>query len=604
MEITMKMSKHSDIKERYTWATSDLYENIEAWWEDYYNLQVMINHISIYKGRLSESSDILLDFFQSMDEVGKLIDRVYGYADRKVDEDTNNPSYQEIRDKALGLYFNLTRASAFSTPEIINIDNERMNTLLMSNNGIKKYKNAIIDIIRKKEHVLSAEMETLLASANEVAKSPFNTYLMLMNNDIIYPHIMDEHGNSIRVTSERIVSFLESKDMRVRREAFDAFYHTLNQFRSTLASTYNANVRKNIFFAKARSYETALEAALDDTNIPTKVYKNLIDSVHNNMHYMHRYVRLRKKLLNVEKLHMYDLYTPVVQNVDMHIPFEEAKNIVLEALKPLGDEYQEVLKQAFENRWIDVYENDGKRSGTSSSDIYGVHPYILLNYKDDLESLFKLAHEIGHAVHSYLSSKEQPYIYSKYETFVLEVGSMCNEAMLLRYLMLKSNNKLEKAYLINYFLEQFRIILYRQTMFAEYEMITYRLVEEGQNLSSELLKEVYCELNRGYFGEDIIIDEEIGMEWARIPHFYYNFYVYQFATGYGAAIAIFKRLLYEGEKAINDYIHFLKAGCSLTPIELLKQAGVDMTTSKPIDDALYMFGTLINEMEDLLKEDN
>jgi len=403
------------------------------------------------------------------------------------------------------------------------------------------------------------------------------------------------------VTHGSFISLLESEDRVLRESAFKSLYSTYKIYKNTMASVLNSQMKQLIFNAKARNYPSTLHASLDETNVPVEVYHNLIQAVHENMSYMHKYVRLRKKLLKLDELHMYDLYTPIVKDVNVAITFEEAKKNVMEAVKPLGTDYQRILQEGFENRWIDVYENVGKRSGAYSAGAR-VHPYVLLNHKDTLDSEFTLAHEMGHALHSYLSNKHQPPVYSEYKIFVAEVASTCNEALLMEYLLNKTTDKYERAYLINYFLEQFRTTLYRQTMFAEFELKINKMVEEGENLTADTVCALYRELNKQYYGDDMVIDEEIDQEWERIPHFYYNFYVFQYATGYSAAIALSRRILAEGEPAVKDYIQFLSSGCSKDPVSLLKDAGVDMTTAKPVNDALKLFDKLIDELDQLLSE--
>lgn len=391
---------------------------------------------------------------------------------------------------------------------------------------------------------------------------------------------------------------MESSNRRIRKDAFMNLYHTLEKHKNTSAAILSSQINQLKFFAQARKYPSTLEAALNVTNVPVSVYKNLIQTVHDNMGYLHKYMALRKKLLGVENLHMYDLYTPIVSDVDVKISYEEAKKNVMEAVSVLGSDYQSILKEGFENRWIDVYENAGKRSGAYSAG-HKVHPFVLLNHKDTLNSEFTLAHEMGHAIHSWLSNKNQPAPDAEYVIFVAEVASTCNEALLMQYLLKNTRDKRVRAYLINYFLEQFRTTLYRQTMFAEFEMKINEASEQGVGITADYLKNLYHELNVQYYGSDVVVDEEIDMEWARIPHFYYNFYVFQYATGFSAAIALSQRILKEGAPAVSDYINFLSGGCSKDPIALLRGAGVDMESPKPIEDALKIFGGLIDEMEAL-----
>ena len=434
-----------------------------------------------------------------------------------------------------------------------------------------------------------------------MAQAPDTIYGSFADADISFPDAVDAEGGRHPLSQGTFVSLEESGDRALRKSAYENLYHTFGSFRNTAASILNAQNKQLKFFAEARRYETAFEASLDETQVPTSVYLNLIEAVHRNLDKLHRYVRLRKKLLGVEELHFYDIYTPLLSEVDRKIPFEEAKQTVYDALAPLGEDYRKILKEGFDNRWIDVYQNVGKRSGAYSAGA-AVHPYVLLNYTGTLDSQFTLAHEMGHALHSYLSNKHQNPVDSGYVIFVAEVASTCNEALLMEYLLGKTTDRKERAYLINHFLDQFRGTLYRQTMFAEFELNIGKLAAQGRTLTAEVLCEEYRKLNQLYYGEDIVVDDEIAMEWARIPHFYYNYYVFQYATGYSAAISLSRRILSEGESAVKDYLGFLSGGCSKTPIELMKGAGVDMTGPEPVEKALELFGRLLDEMEALMEE--
>lgn len=595
------IKKRSEVEKQYTWATEDLYANDEAWKSDFELAKNMIEDITKYKGKLGESSNMLLAYLKASDELSLKFDRIFNYAQRKFDEDTKNTNYQDLSNQIMSLAVNYGSATSFETPEIIAISDETLNKFYEENEALRLYERHLNEKRRKKEHILSENEEKLLAAAEDLASAPSTIMSMFRNADLEFPDIIGEDGKPTKLTAGTYVSLLESKDARVRRDAFMTLYNTLDKFKNTAASSYYAQVKQLMFYAKARKYNSTLERALDNTDVPVAVYKNLIKAVHDNMHYMHKYVSLRKKLLNVNELHMYDLYTPVVQSSEDKITFEEAKRNIMEAVAPLGKEYQAILKEGFENRWIDVYENEGKRSGAYSAGAK-VHPYVLLNHTDNLSGEFTLAHEMGHAIHSYLSNKTQPNVYSNYRIFVAEVASTCNEALLMEYLLNKTTDKLERANLINYFLEQFRGTLFRQTMFAEFEMLTHAMAEEGKTLTAEALSKLYYDLNVKYFGDDIVVDKEIEIEWARIPHFYYNFYVYQYATGYSAAMALSRKILDEGEPAVKNYIKFLSSGSSASPIDLLKIAGVDMTTPEPINSALSVFGKLIDELDNLLSE--
>jgi len=600
MANNKNIPKRSEVDKRFTWAIEDLYATDELWQEEYNRIKEMLPRISEYQGKLSESAETLLGYLKLSDELYQLMERVYVYANQKNHEDTANPVYQDLSSKAGTLYVQVSSATAFATPEILSIPEEKLKQYIQECEGLRLYEFYLQDIIRIKPHVLSAEMESLLASAGEVTEAADNIYSMFNNADIKFPEIIDENGESVRITHGRFVKLLESRDRRVRKDAFMDLYNTYNSFRNTLAATYSANVKQEVFYTKARKYNSTLERALDANNIPVEVYTNLIEAVHKNMDLMYRYVKLRKKLLGLDEMHMYDLYTPLVPDIKMDIPYEEAKKIVEEGLQPLGEEYLAILREGFSNRWIDVYENENKRSGAYSWGAYGTHPYVLLNYNETLSNVFTLAHEMGHAIHSYYSDKIQPYRYAGYKIFVAEVASTCNEALLINYLLKNTQDKKQKAYLVNHFLEKFKGTLYRQTMFAEFEMLTHRMVEKGESLTADALCKLYHDLNVLYFGDGIVVDPEIDMEWARIPHFYKYFYVYQYATGFSAAIAISRRILEEGKPAVDDYIKFLSSGCSDYPIELLKIAGVDMSTTEPVNNALQFFSELLDQMEELM----
>ncbi len=599
--MAKELKKRSEVNEKDTWAITDLYATDDAWRAEFEEAKKFKEEIAKFKGKLGTCAQTLYSYYTYVDQITLVLDNLVSYAARKRDEDTKNPTYQAMYGAILSLYVEIEGASAFELPEVIAIPDEVMERFYEENEGLRLYKLHITRKRSKKEHTLSEAEEKLLAAAGEVAGTPTNVFGMLNNADLVFPEITDEEGNKVRLTHGNFIPFMESANREVRKEAFQSLYSVYDQFKNTLAAVLNGQIKQLMFFANARNYGSTLEAALDKTEVPVAVYKNLIEAVHANLPSLHRYVELRKKLLGVEELHMYDLYTPVVKDVDVKIPFEQAKETVYDALAPLGDEYRAILKEGFDNRWIDVYENEGKRSGAYSSGSK-VHPFVLLNHADTLDSEFTLAHEMGHALHSYLSNKTQPTVYSEYTIFVAEVASTCNEALLMKYLLSKTTDKTEKAYLINHFLEKFRGTLFRQTMFAEFELKINELAERKESLTAERLCSLYHDLNVQYFGKDIVVDKEIDVEWARIPHFYYNFYVFQYATGYSAAIALSERILNGGEEAVRDYLKFLSSGSSTDPISLLKIAGVDMSSPEPINAALRVFDSLIKEMEELLAD--
>ena len=519
----------------------------------------------------------------------------------RYDQDTTNSFYQGLNDRISNLYSQAASSLAFIVPEILAIDEQKVKEFLEAKTELKLYEHSIEEINLQRPHVLSAEQEALLAEASEVMSSPSNTFGMLNNADLEFPSIKDENGEEAEITHGRYIRFLESSDRRVREDAFKGVYATYGKFRNTFASTLSGNIKKDNFNARVRNYQSAREAALAANNIPESVYENLVSTVNNNLHLLHRYVKLRKKVLGVDKLHMYDLYTPLVKNVKMEIPYSEAKELILKGLAPMGEEYVGLLKEGFENRWIDVQENKGKRSGAYSSGAYGTNPYILMNWQDNVNNLFTLAHELGHSLHSHYTRTSQPYPYGNYSIFVAEVASTCNEALLNDYLLKSIDDEQKRLYLLNHYLEGFRGTVFRQTMFAEFEHLIHQQVQNNQALTADSLTKDYYELNKKYFGEeDIVIDEEIGLEWSRIPHFYYNYYVYQYATGFSAATALSKQILEEGQPAVDRYLDYLKAGSSDYPIEVLKKAGVDMASPKPIEDACKVFEEKLNEMESLL----
>ena len=595
-----RIPERSEQNPKYTWAIEDIYADDSLWRADLEKLKAMPERLIAFKGKLSESGNTLLEFLTLSDEISVLCDSLGNYAQRKSDEDTANSVYQAMTGQLTNVFVKINSVLSFATPELVSVSDVRMEELYTEAPGIELYRTHLDRIRKQRDHILSDAEEKILALSGEMAQSPENIYSMFSDADLKFPDATDKDGVKHQVTHGSYIPLVQSKDRTLRKSAFESMYHTYDNFKNTCAATLSAQVKALNFYAKARKYNSTLEASLSDTDVPTEVYYNLINAVHENMHYMYDYVKLRKKIMGLEELHMYDLYTPVVPDFDMKITFEQAKEIVFKALEPMGKEYLAILKEGFENRWIDVYENQGKTSGAYSAGAR-VHPYVLLNHKDTLNCMFTLAHEMGHAIHSYLSNKNQPVIYSNYVIFVAEVASTCNEALLMQYLLKNTEDKREKAYLINYFLEQFRTTLYRQTMFAEFELKINEQIAKGETLTADSLNKLYHSLNELYFGNDIVIDSEIDLEWARIPHFYYDYYVYQYATGYSAAIALSQRILSEGETAVKDYINFLSGGCSKDPISLLKGAGVDMTTSKPVSDALKLFGELISEMEQLIQ---
>ena len=601
MAETKKIPERSEIREQDKWAIHDIYATDELWEEDLKKAKSFVPVYASYVGKLGQDAKTLLAYLKMEEEVAVLADALGNYAMRRSDEDARVSKYQAMAASVMSAYVELSSASSFATPEIMAISDETMERFYAECPELERYRRYLKDIRRRRAHVLTPAEEKLLAAAGEMANAPDTIYGMLTDADLTFPDVADAEGNLHPLSQGTYISYMESSDRVLRKNAFEALYHTYGSFKNAISAVLSAQVKQLQYFAQARKYESSLEASLDATNVPTAVYTNLIEAVHKNLDKMYRYVDLRKKLLGVDELHMYDLYTPLVAGVDKKTPIDEAKKNVYDALAPLGNEYRKILQEGFDNRWIDIYENAGKRSGAYSAGAR-VHPYVLLNYTGTLDSQFTLAHEMGHALHSYLSNRHQNPLDSEYVIFVAEVASTCNEALFMEYLLSKTTDKKERAYLINHFLEQFRGTLYRQTMFAEFELNIGKMAQEGTALTPDVLNAEYRRLNRLYYGENVILDDEIDMEWMRIPHFYYDYYVFQYATGYAAAIALSRRILREGETAVKDYLEFLSGGCSKSPIDLLKGAGVDMSTTKPVEEALALFGELIDEMEALMQE--
>ena len=589
------------IPQEDTWALEDLYPSDESWEQALSALTARQAEAAAFAGKLGESGETLCAFLQLVEDVDGQSELLANYAMRKADQDTRNATYQAMVGKLMGVLTAVGAAFSFATPEIMAIPEEALEGFYKAAPALERYRRYLNNERRRKAHTLSAAEERLLAAAGEMANAPETVFGAFLNADMRYPDAMDSEGKPHALSQSTFVPLEESGDRALRKSAYENLYNTLGGMRNTAAGLLDAQNKQQKFFATARKYGSAREAAMDRTNVPVSVYDNLIEAVHRNMDKMHRYVRLRKKLLGVDELHFYDVYTPLLKDEPAKIPFAQAKQTVYDALYPLGDGYRAILKEGFENRWIDVYENQGKRGGAYSAGTK-VHPFVLLNYSGSLDSQFTLAHEMGHALHSYLSNKHQNQIDSDYVIFVAEVASTCNEALLMEYLLKKTTDKKERVFLINHFLDQFKGTIYRQTMFAEFEKFMGAAVDAGQTLTADMLCAEYARLCKLYYGEDMVVDDQIAMEWAKIPHFYYNYYVFQYATGYSAAIALSRRILREGENAVKDYLGFLSGGCSKSPIDLLKGAGVDMTSPAPVNDALQLFGELLDEMESLMAE--
>ena len=598
--MAKELLKREEVRVEDTWNVADMYATEADWEAALAKAEALTAEIEAMEGKCCASAENLLFVLDKLAEGHQILSLAYNYAQRLFDQDQKNTKHQAMSAKIGALHAKCAAKTAFIDPEILDTPDEVIENYFKELPALELYRKQIAEINRLKPHRLSAEMEKLVALTSEMSDVAADTFSIFNNADLSFPEIEDENGEKVRITHGRFISLLESADRRVRKDDFEQFYGTYEKFLNTLASLYNGQVKQQIFYAKARKYDSTLERAVDSNNVSPSVYKNLVDTINANLDKMHRYVNLRKKCLGVDELHMYDIYTPMIPDMAKNIPFEEAKETILKALAPLGEDYVAKVREGFENRWIDVYENQGKRSGAYSAGAYGVHPYVLLNYNGTLDNMFTLAHEMGHAMHSYYSNENQPFIYSRYKIFVAEVASTCNEILLMEYLLKNTTDKKERAYLLNHYLDSFKGTVFRQTQFAEFEMRTNAMVEAGESLTAENLCALYLELNQKYYGPDMISDKEISYEWARIPHFYYNFYVYQYATGFTSAVAIAHSILKEGAPAVERYKKFLSGGCSDAPVELLKIAGVNLETPAPIQSALDVMGEIIDEMETLV----
>lgn len=593
------LPKREEIPDCDKWKIGDLYYDQGEWEREFAQTEDGLKKFVAYRGRLCESAQTLYEALEEQGRIQMLLERLYVYANQRYHEDTGNSQYQQLAGRAQNLTVKAQSAFSFVEPELMRLSEEQFADYLRVEKGLLLYRRFIEEIFRMKDHVLSEEMEEVLAQVSQIASGPENIFSMFSNADIKFGMIEDENGEPKELTHGRYTQFLESQSRPVRKAAFERLYDTYGNFRNTLAATFEANVKQAGFFARMRNYPSARAAALDGGNIPESVYDSLLEAVNESLPSMYRYIDLRKRILGVEELHMYDLYTPLIPGVKKEYSFGQAKELVKKGLAVLGEDYLNLLQEGFDNGWIDIYENQGKRSGAYSWGAYGTHPYVLLNYNGSLNHVFTLAHEMGHALHSWYSDHEQPYPYAGYRIFVAEVASTCNEALLIHWMIENAASGEEKAYLVNYFLEQFRTTVFRQTMFAEFEKLVHEASAEGESLTADMLCSTYLDLNRRYFGPGMEVDGQIALEWARIPHFYTPFYVYQYATGFSAAIAISRRILKGEPGIVKRYKEFLKGGSSKDPVDLLKICGVDMTCREPVAEALAMFDEYLNEMETL-----
>ncbi len=592
-----RLPKRNEVPVELTWRLSDIYPSTDAWEKDFKETLDLAEKIAGFEGRAAADAQSLLSVMDLYEACMKKFYAVISYANLLHDQDTADAENQVCIQRAQSAGVRIAELTAFLEPEILELPDETLASYYEAEPGLLKYRVTISDIVRLRAHSLPKEMEKLLASAGDMAETPSKGFSMLVDADLKFPEVVGSDGEKTLLSNGRFVTTQMSGDRKLRKEAFEAFYARYKEFINTFAALYDGQVKQQIFFARARKYPSTFDAAVSAVNVSPAVCDNLIESVHRNLDKMHRYVRLRRKMLGVDELHMYDVYAPMVSDYSVSVTYEEAQADVLEALRPLGEEYVSVVRQAFADRWTDVVENEGKRGGAYSADVYGVHPYMLLNWSGRLTDVFTLIHEMGHSMHTWYSDHAQTFFNSKYKIFVAEVASTTNEILLLEYLLGKAASEAERAYLINHYLESFKGTMFRQTMFEEFERKTNAMAEQGIPLTADALSGTYLELNKQYFGEDMVSDPLIAYEWARIPHFYYNFYVYQYATSFAASVAIAHRILEEGQPMVDRYLSFLRSGCTEDPVSLLKKAGVDLTTGKPVDEALAVFEKAIIEME-------
>ncbi len=599
MSNTQKVPCRDEIPLEYTWDLTTIYPDDTAWEQDVARLEQMLPEIAALKGTLSAGPRELLRVLETRDRVYMLLEQIYVYAMRRRDSDSTDAQAQALAERAGTLLARVSAAAAFIEPEILAVPDATIQVWLNEEPALQVYRYALEELARQRAHVRSAEVEALLAEVGDIARAPNTVFDMLTEADLTFGTIEDEHGNPVQLSQGRYGRFMESKNRRVRRDAFKTLYQGFGSLRNTLGTLLAAEVRTHVFYARARNYESCLHAALEPHDIPIDVYTNLVATVDRNLPRLHRYMSIRKRLMGLDELHMYDLYAPLVPEVDITVKYDEAVAMIQAGLAPLGPEYAAALKQTFGSRWIDVYENVGKASGAYSDGAYTTAPFILLNYQDRLNDMFTLAHELGHSMHSFFTRRTQPYVYGNYTMFVAEVASTLNEALLTDYLLKTRDDPALRKHLIVQQLEDIRTVLFRQTMFATFELDIHRRAEAGEPLTADRMSELYRALVERYHGPEVVIDDEIALEWARIPHFYRSFYVYQYATGISAALALSRQILEEGQPAVERYLQFLSSGSSRSSIDLLRDAGVDMTTPQPIQQALDTFDRLLDELEAL-----
>ena len=590
------LKKREEINDKYKWKLDKIFTNDNEWEEAFKKLKEEAPSLKDFEGKLNNKENIEA-FLNKYVDLGIRAETIYIYAHLKCDEDTSNSKYQAMMNKVDAYMAEYASYTAYFVPEILSQDEKLIRDIINNNEELKTYKFLFEDILKEKPHILSKSEEELLASVSDCLDAPSSIHNMLTNEDMKFGDIIDEDGEKVELTEGNYSSFIKSKDRKVRKEAFETLFGKYKDLENTFATTLSSSIKNFNFGAKIRKYNSALESSLKPNDIPVEVYKNAVKTIDENLKSLHRYVSLKKKLLGLNEMHMYDLYVPVIEIPKEHIEFDKAVDMVIEGLNPLGEEYLNIFKSGVEEGWIDIYQNKGKRGGAYSWGGYKTMPYVLLNYNYELHDVSTLAHEMGHSIHSYYSRKEQPYIYAGYTLFCAEVASTTNEALLIHHLINKEEDKNKKLYLINQELEQIRTTVFRQLMFAEFELYTHESLEKGTPLTAEDYNKAWHDLNVKYFGPDMIVDNDIDIEWARIPHFYSDFYVYQYATGYAAASAFAKSILEGKEDAVPKYIDFLKSGGSDYPIEILKKAGVDMTTSKPLEATIERFNELLDMLD-------
>ena len=599
-ENEIGIRKRSEIETKNKWDIEAMYENDEVWEADYRQAEEMATDFTSFAGHLAESEKTLLRAFKARDEMWQKVEKVYVYARMKKDEDTRVAKYQALSDRAGSLIAKVGASASFFTPELLEADEQLLWEYLDKSEDLGLYRHVIRQILREKKHVLGRQEENLLAQFGELTSATNVIFSMINNADMKFGSIMNEKGKQTEVTHGRYLNFMESGDRRVRREAFEHMYAAYHAQRNTLATTYNYNTKTDVIMARIRKYGSAIEAALSGDDIPLSVYDNLVLTVNKSLPLLHRYIDIRKRALKLDEIHMYDMYTPLVESPLGEIDYLKALRIIEKGLAPIGEEYISDMKKGFSQRWIDVYENEGKTSGAYSFGSYDSYPYVLLNYSGKLKDVFTIAHEMGHSMHSFYTRKTQPFVYGGHSIFTAEVASTVNENLLMKYMLKEESDAVRRLYLLNMYIEGFRTTLFRQTMFAEFEKMTHEAVESGQVLTADRLSKDYLELNRKYYGDQVVYDAQIAMEWARIPHFYNAFYVYKYATGFSAAAALSDRILNKGQEARRAYLEFLKAGDSDNPIPLLRIAGVDMSEASPIKKAMNTFKELLDELEIML----